>query len=102
MQNYEQTTARPLVKMHLPEFVRGYQSGLKQCEPCLGPLTDEDLIDALKIFNEEGLFREENEELLQWHVGRLLGQISRESVPQQQSIAVYTTIVVPLKSEAPG
>jgi hypothetical protein len=102
MQNYEQTTARPLVKMHLPEFVRGYQSGLKQSEPCLGPLTDEDLIDALKAFDEEGLFREENEESLQWHVGRLLGQISRESAIGQQGIAVYTTIVMSLKSETPG
>jgi hypothetical protein len=98
MQNYEQTTARPLVKMHLPEFVRGYQSGLRPCDdPCMEPLTDEDLIDALKTFDEEGLFREENEELLQWHIGRLLGQISRESARQQAGIAVYTTVFMPLE-----
>ncbi len=84
MQNYEQTSARPLVKMHLPEFVRGYQSGLKQCDPCQEPLTDKVLIDVLKAFDEEGLFREENEELLQWHVGRLLGQISRKSAAERQ------------------
>jgi hypothetical protein len=92
MQQNEQASARPFITMHLPEFQRGYRSGCAGGDPCTGPLTDEDVIDVLKTFVEDGLFLPENEELLQWHVGRLLGEISFECEKQAPSIVAYMLV----------
>jgi hypothetical protein len=92
MQQNEQTSAHPLIEMHLEEFRRGYQSGCAGRNPCTEPLTDQDMIDALKTFVEEGLFLPENEELLQWHIGRLLGEINYQCGQQARSTVACVLI----------
>jgi hypothetical protein len=92
MQHNGQANGRLCIEMHLPEFQRGYHSGCAGGDPCTGPLTDEDVIDALKAFVEDGLFLPENEVLLQWHIGRLLGEISYESQKRAPGIVAYVLV----------
>jgi hypothetical protein len=56
--------------MTLPEFIRGYRQGVKADEK---PLTDRELLDALKTLAEEQSFENVDNPTLQFAVGSLVG-----------------------------
>lgn len=64
-----------LIEMTLPDFREGYQRGVAGYFNGEGTLNDVDLVEVLCTLAAEGLFSREDEALLHWHIGRLLGQL---------------------------
>ncbi len=77
-----------LIEMHLPEFQLGYASGRKERVQGGEGLTDLDLLANLRVLVEEGAFLPENEELLQWHIGRCVGQMDVRPREEMMHIAL--------------
>jgi hypothetical protein len=69
----EQTIVCPFADIHLIEFRRGYQSGLDRHAAGEEALIDKNLIKHLKELATRGT--SESVGLMQWHIGRLLGQM---------------------------
>lgn len=69
----EQTIVCPFADIHLIEFRRGYQSGLDRHAAGEEALIDKNLIKHLKELAARGT--SESVGLMQWHIGRLLGQM---------------------------
>jgi hypothetical protein len=84
----ERTIVYALVEMHLPEFQQGYASGRRERAQGGEGLTDEDLLAMLRVLVEEGAFLPENEELLQWHIGRCVGQMDVRPREEMMHIAL--------------
>jgi len=102
-----------LLIITLPEFRRGYEAGKRAIreEEGLRPfLLDIEVLEALKIFAEEGLFTNADQTPLQWHIGQLLGYIERTALqsgdPVQHTVVqvrdnlVLTVSLIPLKDLA--
>jgi hypothetical protein len=84
----ERTIVYALIEMHLPDFQQGYASGRKERAQGGEGLTDEDLLAMLRVLEEEGAFLPENEELLQWHIGRCVGQMDVRPREEMMHIAL--------------
>jgi hypothetical protein len=81
-----QTTDVPctLIDLKNEETVEGYRSGrnwLLHGEPHLS-ITEEYLIETMRLLISDGVFNGTQDDLLYWHVGFCLGMMSGKTIPQ--------------------
>ena len=70
------TGPRLALRMTLPDFAAGYEAGLyaaRHGEDAGQPITDTELIEALRNLIEEGQFAAEDSTTLEFAIGSLLG-----------------------------
>ena len=75
-----------LIDLKNEETMNGYRSGrnwLLHGEP-QRPITEEYLIDTIKLLISDGVFDGTQEELLYWHIGFCLGVMSGKTIPRTE------------------
>lgn len=75
-----------LIDLKNEETMKGYCSGrnwLLHGEP-KKPITEEYLIETIKLLVNDGVFDGTQNDLMYWHVGFCLGMLSGKAIPQTE------------------
>ena len=77
--------SQTLVRITSPDFAQGYEKGriwyfYGEVESL--PVDDAYLMTNLIALHEDGAFRPEQLDILQWHIGFLMGMVSGQFIPE--------------------